>query len=76
MKELRGNKEATIKFADPYNNLLYAILLQAVKDNDIDWIKHDDGAIIWSYLKKQPRRVERISRPVYYKNTRLRVDWR
>lgn len=76
MKELRGNKEATIKFANPYDNLLYAILIQAVKDNDIDWLKHGDGAIIWAYLKRQPRRVERISRPVYYKNTRLLVDWR
>lgn len=76
MKELRGNQEATIKFADPYENLLYAILIQAVKDNDIDWLKYGDGAIIWAYLKQQPRRAERISCPVYYKNRRRCLDWR
>lgn len=76
MKQLRGNKEVTIKFANPYDNLLYAILIQAVKDNDIDWLKHGDGVKIWAYLKRQQRRAERIDHPVYYKNKRLRVDWR
>lgn len=76
MKELRGNKEATIRFANPYDNLLYAIVIQAVKDNDREWLKHGNGAKIWAYLKQQLRRTERISHPVYYKNGRLRVDWR
>lgn len=76
MKELRGNKQATIKFEDPYDNLLYAILVQAVKDNDIDWLKNGDGVKIWEYLKRQQRRGKRINRPVYYKNMRRRIDWR
>lgn len=76
MKTLRGNQEVTIKFAKPYDNLLYAILIQAVKDNDIDWLKHGDGVKIWEYLKQQQRRTERITHHVYYKNSHLRVDWR
>lgn len=76
MNELRRNKQATIKFENPYDNLLYAILIQAVKDNDIDWLKHGDGVKIWTYLKHQRHCTERITRPVYYKNFHLRVDWR
>lgn len=38
------------RFRNPYDNLLYGILLQAVSDNDIDYLKHGDGAIIWAYL--------------------------
>ena len=38
------------RFRDPYDNLLYGILLQAVSDNDINFLKHGDGAIIWAYL--------------------------
>lgn len=76
MKELRGNNQATIKFANPCDNLLYAILIQAVKDNDIDWLKHGDGVKIWEYLKRQQRRDERLRRQAYYKNMRRRIDWR
>lgn len=39
------------RYRDPYDNLLYGILLQALSDNDIDYLKYGDGAIIWAYLK-------------------------
>lgn len=39
------------RFKNPYDNLLYNVLLQAVKDNDIDYLKHGDGVVIWEYLK-------------------------
>lgn len=38
------------RYREPYNNLLYGILLQALSDNDIEYLKHGDGAIIWAYL--------------------------
>ena len=39
------------RYKNPYDNLLYGILLQAISDNDIDYLKHGDGVIIWEYLK-------------------------
>lgn len=39
------------RFKNPYDNLLYNVLLQAVRDNDIDYLKHGDGVVIWEYLK-------------------------
>ena len=50
----RGKYETPLsvtRFRNPYDNLLYNILLQAVRDNDIDYLKHGDGAVIWEYLK-------------------------
>ena len=50
----RGKDETPIsvtRFKNPYDNLLYNVLLQAVRDNDIDYLKHGDGVVIWQYLK-------------------------
>ena len=49
------NLKVLTRFKNPYDNLLYAILLQAVADNDIDYLKHGDGRIIWEHLKKAER---------------------
>lgn len=50
----RGKYETPLsvtRFKNPYDNLLYNVLLQAVRDNDIDYLKHGDGVVIWEYLK-------------------------
>lgn len=38
-------------FKWPVDNLLYAILLQAVRENDIDFLRHGGGREIWEYLR-------------------------
>lgn len=45
-------KEHT-RYKSPVDNLLYGILLQALADNDIEYLKHVDGQEIWGYLRKQ-----------------------
>lgn len=59
MKKLYSNTvpniEVRTRYKKPVNNLLYCILLQAVIDNDIDYLKHGDGRIIWEYLKTQEK---------------------
>lgn len=50
----RGKYETPLsvtRYKNPYDNLLYNVLLQAVRDNDIDYLKHGDGVVIWEYLK-------------------------
>ena len=52
--KLRGhtNPAPTVfRYKNPYDNLLYNILLQAIRDNDIDYIKHGAGRLIWCYLQ-------------------------
>lgn len=59
MKKLYSNTvpnlEVRTRFKRPVDNLLYCILLQAVADNDIEYLKHGDGRAIWEYLKKQEK---------------------
>ena len=50
------SKDETQRYVRPADNLIYAILLQAAIDNDIDFLKHGDGRTFWEYLKKQPQR--------------------
>lgn len=45
-------KEHT-RYKSPVDNLLYGILLQALADNDIEYLRHGDGQDIWDYLRKQ-----------------------
>lgn len=49
----RGYEESgnVCRYKSPWDNLLYNILIQAVRDNDIDYLKHGDGLYIWEYLK-------------------------
>lgn len=54
----RGHKYTlayNTRYASPFDNLLYAILLQAVADNDIEYLKSDDARAIWKHLKKAKR---------------------
>ena len=47
------NKRTSImRYANPFDNLLYNVLLQALRDNDIDFIKSETGVKIWEYLER------------------------
>lgn len=47
----KGNQHYIMRYRSPLENLLYNILLQALRDNDIEYLRHGDGLIIWNYLK-------------------------
>lgn len=47
----KGNQHYIMRYRSPLDNLLYNILLQALRDNDIEYLRHGDGLIIWKYLK-------------------------
>ena len=53
-----SNENSYTRYKEPYNNLLYGILLQAVKDRAQYYLKHGDGALIWEYLRTQRKRGE------------------
>lgn len=53
-----SNENSYTRYREPYNNLLYGILLQAVKDRATFYLKHGDGALIWEYLRAQKKRGE------------------
>ena len=40
------------RYRDPWDNLLYNVILQAIRDNDLDFVKHGDGRVIYDYLKE------------------------
>lgn len=50
-RSINKTPRSVTRFKNPYDNLLYNVLLQAVRDNDIDYLKHGDGVVIWEYLK-------------------------
>ena len=50
-RKYKGNQHNIMRYQSPINNLLYNILLQALRDNDIEYLKHGDGRLIWKYLK-------------------------
>lgn len=54
-----SNENSYTRFVEPYDNLLYGILLQAVKDRAVFYLKHGDGVTIWQYLRTQRKRGER-----------------
>lgn len=62
------------RFKNPYDNLLYGILLQAVSDNDIDYLKHGDGALIWAYLTTYAL-VESVPKTNYKQNGKARHNY-
>lgn len=48
----KTNPEAHVyRFRDAYDNLLYNILIQAARDNDVEYLRHGDGLAIWHYLR-------------------------
>lgn len=49
-------KGTVYRYKNPYANLLYNVLLQAMRDNDIDYLKHGDGLTIWEYLRTEKER--------------------
>lgn len=49
----RREVSSVFRFKSPVDNLLYNILLQALRDNDIEYLKRGDGCEIWHYLKNQ-----------------------
>ena len=53
-----SSENSYTRYANPYDNLLYGILLQAVKDRATYYLKHGDGAEIWRYLRTQRKRGE------------------
>lgn len=53
-----SNENSYTRYVEPYDNLLYGILLQAVKDRAVFYLKHGDGAYIWQYLRTQRKRGE------------------
>lgn len=51
-KKYKTNPEAHVnRFRDAYDNLLYNVLIQAARDNDVEYLKHGDGLAIWNYLR-------------------------
>ena len=41
-------------YREPFANLIYHILIQAALDHDTDYL-HDDGRLLWAWLKTQKR---------------------
>lgn len=50
-RKYKGNQHYIMRYHSPIDNLLYNILLQALRDNDIEYLKHGDGLLIWKHLK-------------------------
>lgn len=56
-KKARRDPRALIeRYYDPVANLLYNVLIQAVKDNDTEYLRHGDGLAIWQWLATQKER--------------------
>lgn len=55
-KARRDPRSMIERYNDPVANLLYNVLIQAVRDHDTDYLIHGDGLIIWHWLKSQKER--------------------
>lgn len=56
-----AHKDVPQRYVEPAANLIYAILLQAARDNDVDFLRHGDGREMYEWLKKQRQYAEPVS---------------